>query len=63
MPSPSQSIERRNPAKHHVERRVSRMKSAIMDRNDTKTRLLDKTLNASLGTRTGAPMASTSRAC
>lgn len=42
---------------------VSRVKSAIIDRKDRKTKLSDNKLNASRGTSTGAPIARTSRAC
>lgn len=42
---------------------VSREKSAIMDRRDRKRMLSESKLNAKRGISTGAPIASTSRAC
>ena len=42
---------------------VSREKSDIMDRRDRKRMLSESKLKAKRGTSTGAPIASTSRAC
>ncbi len=46
---------RRKPAKHHTANKVSVRKSDIMARRDTNSIFSDMTLNANLGTRTGAP--------
>lgn len=62
-PSPSHRSDRRNPPKHQADKNVKRTKSDIMERRERKTRLSESRLKASRGTRTGAPMASTSSAC
>ncbi len=63
MPFASHTMERRKPPKHQTERRVRTAKSFIMARRETKSMFSDMRLNASLGMRTGAPMARTSTAC
>ena len=62
-PSPSQNIERKKPAKHQTARMVRTVKSRIIARKETNSMFSDIRLNARRGTRTGAPMASTSIAC
>lgn len=56
-------MESRKPAKHHTAKPVRTVKSRIMARRETKSIFSDMRLNARRGTRTGAPMASTSRDC
>ena len=46
---------RRKPAKHHTASNVNVRKSDIMARSDTNSIFSDMILNASLGTKTGAP--------